>query len=80
MIEKLLRLPEVESLTGYKRSTIYLRVSAGLFPRQIRLGARAVAWSGSEIAAMNAARIRGASDEEIRALVHDLEAARKRAA
>lgn len=80
MIEKLLRLPEVKALTGYSRSTIYLRVSTGLFPRPFQLGARAVAWSAGEIAAMNAARIRGASDDEIRAVVRKLEAERKRAA
>ena len=45
----MLRLPDVQHLTGLSRSTIYLRIQQGSFPRQIKLGARAVGWLGSEI-------------------------------
>jgi prophage regulatory protein len=41
---------------------------------------RAVGWPSEEVQALNAARIAGKSDEEIRALVVKLEAARKAAA
>jgi prophage regulatory protein len=41
------------------------------------LGARAVGWPANEVAALNAARISGKSDSEIRDLVVKLEAARK---
>lgn len=67
------RLPTVKSESGLSRSTIYLRISQRLWTRPVRLGARAVGWPASEVAALNAARIAGKSDEEIRALVAKLE-------
>ena len=75
----ILRRKQVEAKTGYSRSTIYLRISQGLWPRQISLGARAVGWTDGEVAAMNAARIAGKSNAEIRALVAKLEVARQSA-
>lgn len=72
----ILRLPTVKMESGYSRSTIYLRISQGLFPRPVSLGARAVGWPADEVAALNAARISGKSDDEIRQLVKKLQAAR----
>lgn len=80
MLQSILRLPAVKSESGYSRSTVYLRIAQGLWPKPVSLGARAVGWPASEIAAINAARIAGKSDDEIRALVARLEAARKVAA
>lgn len=45
----LLRLPAVKQKTGYSKSSIYLLEARGEFPRRVRLGARAVAWSAAEI-------------------------------
>lgn len=73
------RLPEVKTQSGYSRSTIYLRIAQGLWTKPVNLGARSVGWPASEIAALNAARIAGQSDMEIRSLVKKLEAARKSA-
>jgi prophage regulatory protein len=43
--DTILRLPQVKARTGLSRSTIYLRVAQGSFPRPIRLrGPRAVGW------------------------------------
>ena len=72
----IVRRRQVEAATGYSRSTIYLRISQGLWPKPVGLGARAVGWPESEVAAINAARIAGQSDDDIRALVTQLEAAR----
>lgn len=72
----ILRRKQVESESGYSRSTIYLRMSQGLWPKPVRLGLRAVGWPANEIAAINHARIRGESDQEIRALVTRLVEAR----
>jgi len=80
MVQTLLRLPSVKSETGASRSTIYLRIQQGLWPKPVKLGPRSVAWPASEVAALNAARIAGMVDAEIRALVTRLEAARKSAA
>jgi len=45
----ILRIEQVEAKSGYKRPTIYKKIKAGEFPRQISLGARAVGWLESEI-------------------------------
>jgi prophage regulatory protein len=79
MLNTLLRLPAVKAQSGYSRSTIYLRISQGLWTRPVSLGARAVAWPAADVAALNAARIAGKKDEYIRALVLKLEAARSSA-
>jgi prophage regulatory protein len=73
----ILRRKTVESLTGYSRSTIYLRAAQGLFPKPVSLGARAVGWPANEVAALNAARVAGLGDAQIRALVAKLHRARK---
>jgi prophage regulatory protein len=73
----ILRLPAVKARVGLSRSTIYQYISEGRFPAQIRLGTRAVGWPEREISAVNAARIAGKSDDQIRVLVAELVAARK---
>ena len=72
----LLRRRQVELRTGYARSTLYLRVKQGLWPRPVRLGIRAVGWPAGEVATLNGARIAGLSDTQIRSLVTRLLAAR----
>lgn len=80
MASTILRLPTVKAESGYSRSSIYLRISQGLWPKPVSLGARAVGWPADEVAALNAARIAGKGDDEIRRLVTRLEAARAAAA
>lgn len=80
MTHTILRLPTVKAETGYSRSTIYLRIAQGLWTKQICLGPRCVGWPANEVGALNAARIAGKSDQEIRDLVLKLEAIRKSAA
>ncbi len=43
--DRLLRLPEVQRLTGLRRSAIYKQMQRGIFPRSVKAGARAVTWS-----------------------------------
>jgi prophage regulatory protein len=69
----ILRRKQVEAESGYSRSTIYLRISQGLWPKPISLGPRAVGWPAGEVSAINAARIAGKSDTDIRTLVAQLE-------
>ncbi len=80
MPQTIYRLPTVKTESGYSRSTIYLRITQGLWTKPVSLGPRCVGWPAHEVAALNAARIAGKADEEIRALVLHLEAARKAAA
>lgn len=57
-INRILRRPKVEDLTGLSRSTIYERIKAGTFPAPIRLdSAKAVGWIEAEIEAWIAAQI-----------------------
>ncbi len=74
------RRKRVEERSGYARSTIYLKVSQGLFPSPVKIGANSVGWPEHEIDAVLAARVAGKSDDEIKVLVSELEAARKLAA
>ncbi|MGV8992236.1 MAG: helix-turn-helix transcriptional regulator [Thiobacillus sp.] len=77
MSMRILRLPDVKAESGLSRSTLYLRISQGLWTKPISLGGRAVGWPLSEVAAINAARIAGQPDNEVRDLVAALESARK---
>lgn len=56
MADKHLRRPEVETLTGLARSTIYDLMAKGEFPRPVRLTGKAVAWPESKIAEWLASR------------------------
>jgi len=47
----IMRLPEVRRTTGLSRSTLYMRIAEGKFPRPINLGGRAVGWLQSEVEA-----------------------------
>jgi prophage regulatory protein len=77
MFQTIQRLATVKHECGLSRSTIYLRISQGLWTKPISLGGRAVGWPASETIALNTARIAGKTDEEIRSLVQKLEAQRK---
>ena len=45
----ILRRKQVEKRTGLSRSTIYLRIQEGTFPKPLNLGVRAVGWLESEV-------------------------------
>jgi len=46
---RMLRLSTVQAHTGLSRSTIYLRISEGSFPKPVSLGGRAVGWIEAEV-------------------------------
>lgn len=46
---RILRLPDVELHTGFKRAHIYSLISQGRFPRSVQLGPRAVGWDSLAI-------------------------------
>ena len=56
MAEKLLRRPEVESVTGLSCSTLYDWMKRGEFPQPVKLGTRLVAWRQSDVTAWLEAR------------------------
>ena len=46
-LEPIYRLPKVMELTGLSRSSIYLALSKGTFPKPIKLGQRSIGWPES---------------------------------
>lgn len=63
MVQKILRLDETLSATGYAQSTLYDKVAKGEFPKPIKLGVRAVGWLENEVADWQKSRI-AARDQE----------------
>ena len=61
MPDRLLRLPEVQRLTGLRRSAIYEEMQSGRFPRSVKASPRAATWSKSAIQAWIADRLDGPS-------------------
>lgn len=53
-----LRLPEVKSVTGLSKTSIYELIREKSFPAPVRLGPRAVAWVRSEIRQWALERVR----------------------
>ncbi len=63
MIDRVIRRKELEKIVGLSRSSIYLRMSNGTFPKPIPLGGRSVGWLESDIQAWIDARIAEAKDK-----------------
>lgn len=73
----ILRMPAVKAETGHRsHASIYNAIRAGLFTRPVPIGERAVGWPNCEVQAINAARIAGKTEAEIRDLVARLHAKR----
>ena len=47
--DKFMRINEVMSLIGLSRSQIYVLVSRGEFPKQVKVSEKASAWLASEV-------------------------------
>lgn len=73
----ILRMPAVKAETGHRsHASIYNAIKAGLFTRGVAIGRRSVGWPADEVRSINAARIAGKSDSEIKELVKRLHAKR----
>ena len=73
----ILRMSEVKAETGHRsHASIYSAIKAGLFTSGVAIGQRSRGWPSSEVKAINAARIAGKSEVEIRELVQRLHAQR----
>ena len=57
--DRLLRLPEVERLTGLCRSAIYEQMQRGVFPRSVKAGRRTATWPESAVQSWIAERVDG---------------------
>ena len=71
------RIPAVKAETGHRdHASIYSAEKAGLFTRPVRIGRRSMGWPSDEVHAINAARIAGKAETEIRELVNKLHSKR----
>ncbi|MDD2701579.1 MAG: transcriptional regulator [Sideroxydans sp.] len=70
---------EVMKLRARSKSSTHADINAGLLTRPVRTGGRSVAWPRHEINVLNAARLAGKSDDEIRQIVEALHIARQEA-
>ncbi len=77
----ILRMPAVKAETGHRsHASIYNAIKVGLFTTGVAIGQRSRGWPSEEVQAINAARIAGQTDEQIRKLVNRLHAKRTDAA
>ncbi|AML51689.1 helix-turn-helix transcriptional regulator [Falsihalocynthiibacter arcticus] len=56
MADNILRRTQVEKRIGLSRSTLYVMIAEGTFPKPIRIGKRAVGWTESSLAAWVASK------------------------
>jgi prophage regulatory protein len=47
--DRIIRLPTVLHKTGLSRSTVYRKMEAGTFPRNLRLSLRCAGWREAEV-------------------------------
>ena len=73
----LLRMQQLRARYPRGRSTIYMDIAAGLMTPPVALGARCVGWPAREVDQIIAARVAGATDDQIRELVARLIAERR---
>jgi prophage regulatory protein len=73
------RAKDARGQFGIAQSTFYEWITRGLMPPGIALGWRSVGWPAHELDAIAAARISGKTEDELRALVRELIAARAHA-
>ena len=73
----ILRMSAVKAKTGHaSHASVYTAIHDRLFTVPVPIGQRAVGWPDTEVKAINAARIAGKSDDQIRELVAKLHEAR----
>ncbi len=76
-MKSILRIQSVKEVTGYRsHASIYALIRDGLFTKGVKIGQRARGWPASEVYAINAARIAGKSEKELKELVVHLHAKR----
>lgn len=67
------RMSSVKEETGHKsHASIYNAIRDGLFTKPVPIGQRSVGWPSEEVKAINAARIAGKTEGEIKELVQRL--------
>jgi prophage regulatory protein len=71
------RIRTCKAEAGYRsNASIYNLIREGLWTKPVLIGRRSVGWPDDEVRALNAARIAGKNDDEIRELVNRLHSKR----
>jgi prophage regulatory protein len=73
----LLRLPDVIKRMGVSKATIYNMINEGTFPVPVKMGARTSVFPEHEVVKLQYAIIAGASNEEVKKIVMDMQEMRK---
>ena len=77
LLMAILRMAAVKAETGHRsHASIYNAIRTGLFTTGVAIWQRSRGWPSDEVQAINAARIAGKSETEIRELVNRLHAKR----
>ena len=63
-IDRLMRRHEVQQRTGLACTTIYRKMREGSFPEPVKVGARAVRWTASEIEKWLSGRPRATGEDQ----------------
>ena len=71
-----LTLPEVLQRKGGGKSTLYLEIKEGRFPKPLKLGLRRIGWPEHEIDAVMLFFLRGENQTELKAFIRKLESNR----
>ncbi len=80
-VTRIIRKPELREKMGLgSNSTVYAHVEEGTLTPPVKIGLRASGWPEHEVDAINAARIAGQTNDEIRELVETLVAKRQQIA
>ncbi len=75
------RIEKCKEETGYRsNASIYNLIKEGLWTKPVPIGVRSVGWPDYEVRAINAARIAGKTDDQLRELIDRLHAKRTIAA
>jgi len=76
-LRPVVRVQDGPAASGLNRTAFFAFMKKGLMPRGFLIGERSKALYADEIATVTAARAAGQTDDQIRALVQRLEAARQ---
>lgn len=72
-----MRKNEILALFGISHSALYDKIRNGCFPKQVKLGLRAVGWPENEVFSILDAMVSGQKLEHIRKLVNEHHAKRR---
>ena len=71
--DRYISIDEVLEKTTFGRSSLYTKISKGLFPKPVKIGSRKIAWPQYEVDQMMAFYLSTSDEEERKSFVVNLE-------